>query len=162
MKCSWKVSQVHAGDKIGFSKPILSPLWTWENFPLTLHISFLTAQRENIKNIVLFQHWIVTAITGEDGSKYTLTLSLSINEHVHHVQGHSINIFIMKLKEKAKKMKKAFCFNICCCHSLKKFVHILFEYCPHRAAVRPLTGRVRNVEKSGGPQKKVIFLVYVP
>ena len=39
--------------KIGFSKPILSPLWTWENFPLTLHISFLTAQRENIKNKVL-------------------------------------------------------------------------------------------------------------
>ena len=39
--------------KIGFSKPILSPLWTWENFPLTLHISFLTSQRENIKNKVL-------------------------------------------------------------------------------------------------------------
>ena len=57
MKCSWKVSQVHAGDKIGFSKPILSPLWTWENFPLTLHISFLTAQRENIKNKVLFTIW---------------------------------------------------------------------------------------------------------
>ena len=34
-----------------------------------------------------------------------------------------------------------------------------------RAAVRPLTGRVRKIEKSGGPQKKSSLLktlVYVP
>ena len=31
-----------------------------------------------------------------------------------------------------------------------------------RAAVRPLTGRVRKIENSDAPQKKYSFLVYVP
>ena len=62
-KCSWKVFSGSSGtknwllkafvisralraleiSKLASRSQFLSPLWTWENFPLTVHISFLTA-----------------------------------------------------------------------------------------------------------------------